>query len=131
MRPHELVGLPYRLGASPERHGATDCVGLARCVLAAYGITTPQPTRDWYRRLRQGDTSIFREQLQLWGKQVAEPRLGAVALCRGDHGYGLAVWWQDGWLSYRTDQVCWSPQAMLPVQEIYCPTNCSCVSLSG
>jgi len=50
LRPEQLVGLPFRLGACPRRHGATDCVGLARSVLAYYGIETPEPTRQWYRR---------------------------------------------------------------------------------
>ena len=105
MRPDQLVGLPFRLGADPERHGATDCVGLARAVLAHYGIVTPVPERNWYRRLRRGDTTIFPEQLKQWGVEVETPRIGSVGLCRSETGYGLAVWWEAGWLSYRLEQV--------------------------
>jgi hypothetical protein len=110
----------YRLGGDPVRHGVTDCVGLARTVLDYYGIVTPVPKRSWYRRLRKGDTTIFPEQLRAWGIEVEEPRLGAVGLCRSEFGYGLAVWWSEGWLSYRLDQVAWSPPGVLEVCGIYC-----------
>jgi hypothetical protein len=111
----------FKLGGDPERHGATDCVGLARCVLAFYGIATPTPTRDWYRRLRRGDTSIFREQLENWGARIIEPRIGAVALCQAESGYGLAVWWQAGWLNFRGNQVVWCPPEALAIEDLYCP----------
>ena len=125
MRPDELVGMGYRLGGDPARHGVTDCVGLARTVLDHYGIVTPVPKRSWYRRLRKGDTTIFPEQLRAWGVEVETPRLGAVALCRSETGYGLAVWWMRGWLSYREEMVHWSPPGMLDVCAIYCPSKLS------
>lgn len=117
----------YRLGSDPEQHGTTDCLGLARSVLHFYGIPTPVPKRSWYRRLRQGDTSIFQEELDKWGIVVEQPRIGAVALCRSDVGYGLAVWWSEGWLSYRLNQICWSPPGLLEVCAIYCPSKYNCV----
>ena len=36
--PYELIGLPYRLGAVPEKHGAADCLSLATAVQAWHGI---------------------------------------------------------------------------------------------
>ena len=122
---HRLVGMRFRLGADPERHGATDCLGLCRAVLSTYGIETPRPTRSWYRRLRQRDWSVFPEQLSLWGEVVAEPRLrGTVALCRSEEGgYGLAVSWADGWLSFQMAQVRWSPINQLQVTALYCPSR--------
>ena len=63
----KLIGLPYRLGANPEKHNAADCLTLARAVLHHYGIATPEPTRDWYRRLHRKDYSIFEEELEKWG----------------------------------------------------------------
>ncbi len=91
----------YRLGADPERHGAADCLSLCQTVLASYGIKTPKAERSWYRRLKQGDYSIFKEELSRWGTQTASPRIGAVALCDADNdAYGMAVFWQHGWLSF-------------------------------
>jgi hypothetical protein len=129
VRPDQLVGLGYRLGGDPEKHGVTDCVGLCRAVLASYGIEAPAPTRDWYRRLRKGDYSIFPEQLGRWGDRVAQPRLeGTVALCRADNGYGLAVYWEAGWLIYRDNQVAWCPTEALPVEGFYYPQKLNFVT---
>ena len=120
MRADQLINLPYRLGADPERHGATDCVGLCRAVLATYGIDAPVPTRDWYRRLRRGDWSIFPEQLLRWGSEVDGPRMeGSVALCRAEKGYGLSAFWSDGWLIYRDERVHWCPTTQLPSVAFY------------
>ena len=120
MRPEQLLGRGYRLGADFERHGVGDCVSLAMTVLHHYGIKTPQPKREWYRRLRRGDTLVFKEELERWGVQIEKPRLGTVALCQADNGYGLAVWWQDGWLNYRGSEVVWSPIGALQVVEYFC-----------
>ena len=57
--PYELIGLPYRLGATPERHQAVDCLNLAIAVQAWHGIQMPTPKREWYRRLLRGDTAVF------------------------------------------------------------------------
>ena len=62
MKPHQLIGLPYRLGADPIKHNAVDCLSLARTVLKYYGINSPEPTRDWYRRFRKKDYKIFKEE---------------------------------------------------------------------
>ena len=68
MRPDELIGLPYRLGADPVKHGAGDCLSLCRVVLAHYGFTVPEGKRDWYRRLRKKDYSVFFEELNIYKK---------------------------------------------------------------
>ena len=124
MTPFELIGLPYRLGATPEKHKAADCLSLARCVLKHYDIDSPEPTRDWYRRLRRKDYSIFEEQLELWGYVVDSPTMGTVALCKaGAEACGLATYFpeQPGWISFVGTAVKWSPLDALLVEKFYCP----------
>ncbi len=123
MRPDELIGRGYRLGADFDRHGVGDCLALATAVLNHYGIETPAPKREWYRRLRRGDTSVFKEELERWGVKVAEPRLGSVALCQAENGYGLAVWWESGFLSFVGSEVSWSPPQALVVVGLYAPNR--------
>ena len=126
MTPYQLIGLPYRLGAIPDKHQAADCLSLARAVLAHYGIDSPAPTRNWYRRLRRGDYDIFPEQLECWGEKVEQPRIGAVALCKGEvSAYCLAAYFAEvpGWLSFAGREVRWSPIEALPIVSIYCPTS--------
>ena len=123
----DLIGLPYRLGADPERHRAADCLTLSRYVLGTYGIKTPVGERSWYRRLRDKDYSIFREQLELWGTPTVDIKVGTVALCQaGDgDGVGLATFIDDypGWLSFVGTEVVWSPLEVLNIEALYCPGN--------
>ena len=122
MKPHQLIGLPYRLGADPEKHGAGDCLSLCRTVLKSYGISSPEPERSWYRRLRKKDYSIFTEELNRWGVD-SPPKLGAIALCKSDDGYGMAAFYEEGWLSYQKtlggQMVIWSPLKALLVEGCY------------
>ena len=53
LKPYELIGLEYRLGSDPIKHGTGDCLSLVRTVLGHYGFTVPQGKRDWYRRLKE------------------------------------------------------------------------------
>ena len=121
----DLIGLPYRLGADPLRHHAADCLTLSRFVLSTYGIATPAGERSWYRRLRKGDYSIFKEQLQLWGIPTSVITVGTVALCQTDSGVGLATFIDDypGWLSFVGTQVVWSHVEALSIESLYCPGN--------
>ena len=124
MKPHQLIGLPYRLGADPEKHGAGDCLSLCRTVLKSYGISSPEPERSWYRRLRKKDYSIFTEELNRWGVD-SPPKLGAIALCKSEDGsYGMAAFYEGGWISYRKtlrgQVVIWSPLNALTVEGCYC-----------
>jgi len=124
MNPFHLIGLPYRLGAEPEKHKAADCLTLAKAVLKHYDITSPCPTRSWYRRLKNKDYSIFREQLELWGNKAEHPKIGTVGLCKFDEGYGLAVYFEDGWLNitnYEGSVVSWNPEGVLPIEDYYYP----------
>ena len=130
MHPYNLIGIPYRLGADPERHGAADCLTLAKAVLQYQGIITPPAQRSWYRRLRRGDTDVFREELQRWGSVVDAPKLVTVALCHSDLGYGMATYFEGGWIHYgMAETSCgvsvarWSPIDALPVEEFFSPTN--------
>ena len=120
MRPEKLIGMQYRLGSNPEKHGTADCLSLARAVLAYQGIETPKPQRNWYRRLKRGDTNVFPEELERWGVKEELPRLGSVALCRADSGYGLAAYWSDGCLVFAGSEVIWSPLSGLQVEGHYC-----------
>jgi hypothetical protein len=121
VNPYHLIGKPYRLGARIDQHGATDCVGLCIEVMEHYGFPPPKPKRSWYRRLRKGDNSIFWEQLERWGEQTKSPRLGCIALCQSENGYGLAVWFENGWLSFVGSAVQWSTIDALQVVGCYYP----------
>jgi len=122
VKPHQLIGLPYRLGADPEKHKAGDCLSLCRTVLKSYGISSPDPERSWYRRLRKKDYSIFFEELNRWGVD-SPPKLGAIALCKSDDGYGMAAFYEEGWLNYQKtlggQVVIWSPLNALTVEGCY------------
>ena len=120
MHPYELIGLPYRLGAIPDKHGAADCLSLAKAVLAFQGVDTPEPHRDWYRRLRKGDTSVFQEELSAWGRQIESPRIQTVALCRSELGLGMATFFEEGWIHFSGSAVIWSPIDALVVEGLYC-----------
>ena len=118
-----LLGLPYRLGANPDDHKAADCVSLAREVLKNYGIPSPAPTRDWYKRMRKEDYEVFPDELKKWGTLTTTANIGVVALCKSEKGYALAVYWKGGWLSFADKTVRWSPIGGLEVIELYYPTK--------
>jgi len=120
MHPYDLIGLSYRLGADPERHNAADCLSLARAVLQHQKVETPAPQRDWYRRLRRGDTAVFKEELERWGEEIATPKICSVALCHSPLGYGLATFFEGGWIHFDESVVRWSPIGVLPVVAVYC-----------
>ena len=116
-----LLGLPYRLGATPDKHKAADCVSLSGEVLKNYGIDFPCQKREWYRRLRKKDYDVFRDELKKWGTLTTTANIGVVALCKAEKGYALAVYWERGWLSFADKTVRWSPIDGLAVLERYCP----------
>ena len=122
MRPDELIGLPYRLGADPVKHGAGDCLSLVRTVLGHYGFVVPQGQRDWYRRLRRKDYSVFFEELNRWGVE-STPKLGTIGLCKSEDGFGMAAYYEEGWISYqkRLEElvVIWSPLGNLMVEGCF------------
>ena len=121
MKPHQLIGLPYRLGADPIKHHAADCLSLARTVLKHYGIKSPEPTRDWYRRVRKKDFDIFKQELEKWGNETKQFNIGTVALCKSNNGFGLAVYYEEGWISCGESEVRWSPLDGLEVVGCYSP----------
>ena len=122
MKPYQLIGLPYRLGADPVRHGAGDCLSLVRTVLANYSFTVPQGQRDWYRRLRKKDYSIFTEELNRWGV-ASPPKLGTIGLCKSDDALYMAAFYEEGWLSYQktleSQVVLWCPLEALSLAGCY------------
>ena len=119
--PCELIGLPYRLGAVPQKHGAADCLSLATAVQAWYGIDMPLPQRSWYRRLRRKDYSVFPEQLGLWGRQTDAAKVGTLGLVHcADGSYGLASFYEGGWLQFKDRRVIWIPLSGLTPAALYC-----------
>ncbi len=123
LKPYELIGLEYRLGSDPAIHGTGDCLSLVRTVLANYGFTVPKGERDWYRRLRRKDYSIFFEELNRWGVE-SPPKLGTIGLCHSENdSYGMAAYYEEGWLSYRrtleSQVVIWSPLEALSLAGCY------------
>ena len=56
-------------------------------VVKHYGINSPEPTRDWYRRVRRKDFDIFKEELEKWGNETKQFNIGTVALCKSKNGY--------------------------------------------
>jgi len=126
MTPYDLIGRSYRLGADFVSRPEGDCLSLARAVLAYHGVDTPTPERSWYRRLRKGDTSVFRDELLNWGVQTDSLECGVVALCQAENGYGMVTYFEDGWLSFVESAVQWSPIGGLQVVGLYCQRKSSC-----
>ena len=123
MKTLDLIGLPYRLGADPDKHQAADCLSLACSVLRNYGLHPPEPKRSWYRRLRQGDYQVFADELERFCEKTDAPRVGTVALCESPHGVCLAAFFESGWLSFVGSEVKWSPIGALMVRQLYCLTK--------
>ena len=123
LKPYELIGKKYRLGSNFLEHGTGDCLSLVQTVLANYGFTVPKAKRDWYRRLRRKDYSIFFEELNRWGVE-SPPKLGAIGLCKSDDGYGMAAYYEEGWINYQKtfgeSVVSWSSLNALMVVGSYC-----------
>ena len=122
MNPSNLLGMSYRLGADPVKHVAADCLSLARTVVGFYGFELPPTQRDWYRRLRKKDYSVFSDELNRWGVKTT-PKLGTIALCESDRGLGMASFYLEGWLSFQKifdeSVVRWSPIDDLLVHDVY------------
>ena len=119
--PYRLIGLPYRLGAVPEKHGAADCLSLATAVQSWHGIEMPTPQRSWYRRLRRKDYSVFTEQLELWGVKTDAAKVGTLGLIHClDGSYGLASFYEGGWLQFKDHRVTWIPCSALTPVALYC-----------
>ena len=126
--PVNLLGLPYRLGADPEQHGAADCLSLSRHVVGEHGVTMPPAKRDWYRRLRRKDYSVFREELNKWGYEIDKPRIGSIVLCKTDIGYALGAYWYGGCLVFVNTEVSWQPVTNLQVEAFYFPLRQNCAT---
>ena len=122
MKPYELIGLEYRLGSDPIKHGTGDCLSLVRTVLGHYGFTVPKGKRDWYRRLKRKDYSIFFEELNRWGVE-SPPKLGTIGLCKSDDALYMAAFYEEGWLSYQKtlgkSVVKWLPLEALSLAGCY------------
>ena len=128
MKPYQLLGRGYRVGADFVNRSEGDCLSLVAVVMAYYGIDFPNPQRSWYRRYLKGDADVFRDELQKWGQLTEDIECGVVALCQANEGLGLASFYEDGWLSYIELEVRWSPLEALQIVALYCPQKASCAT---
>jgi len=120
MTPYDLIGLPYRLGATPEKHNAADCLSLARTNLQLQGFDAPPVERSWYRRLYRGDYTVFPEQLERYCVKASSPKIGVIALCTSEKGYCMASFFDNGWLCFVESTATWKPLGALEVVDLYC-----------
>ena len=123
MNPSFLLGMPYRLGADPIKHGAADCLTLSKTVIEHYGYNFPSIDRNWYRRLRRKDYAVFFDELNKWGVKRTTPNMGAIAIAESDIGLGLAAYYCEGWLCFQKtlgeSVVIWNPIGALKVHGVY------------
>ena len=57
---------------------------------------------------------MFPEQLGLWGRQTDAAKVGTLGLVHcADGSYGLASFYEGGWLQFRDLRVTWIPLAVL------------------
>lgn len=90
------------------------------------------PERNWYRRLRNGDLTVFPEELERWGEKVSEAKVGTVGLLTGPEQFGaLTVFYEDGWLQFSaTKTIIWVPLTGLTPAALYCPQKSNCATPS-
>ena len=129
MKPHQLIGLPYRLGAEPEKHHAVDCLTLTISVLNFYGIKFLKREKEWYKRYLRKDFSIFKEVFDKWGNETKDINIGTVAIVNKKEGFALAVYYEGGFLICQEPMVRWTPQETLAVEKYYCPQKSNYVKL--
>ena len=67
------------------------------------------------------DYKIFKEELERWGNETKQFNIGTVALCKSNNGFGLAVYYEEGWINCGESGVRWSPLDGLEVVESYFP----------
>lgn len=100
MPPHSLqsapwlryVGLPYRWGGDPNRHGSTDCLRLTIAVLDLYGAPRPlMIKREWYKAAARCRWRPLLEELATISRPVSGAMPLDVALLAGGEPIALGV----------------------------------------
>lgn len=83
---NDLIGMPYRWGASPEDgSGYTDCWQLVCCVRRRLGLPDHASQFDWaYETYTEGSLmlSIILRWLHKYATQVEAPRAGTIVCMR-------------------------------------------------
>jgi len=104
------VGLPYRMGADPQRSNATDCIRLVLQVLADAGLNPPAVERQWYRWLAQRDFKAIEADWYRLTEQVPGPEDFAMTLLPTEGDFSIAVVVDNGLLTVKaTVGVVWVP----------------------
>ena len=104
-------------------HHGIDIIEKSRIkkIYQKYGIKFLKREKEWYRRYLRKDFSIFKEVFDKWGNETKDINIGTVALCKSNNGFGLAVYYEKGWISCGESEVRWSPLNALEVVGCYSP----------
>ena len=112
------IGLPYRWGGDPDRHGATDCLRLTVAVLAAFDAPRPPIKREWYHAAGRQRWKPLLEELTAISRPVPGGTHLDVALLSGGEPIALGVCVAGGLLtSCQGLGVHWRPLASCQVRR--------------
>lgn len=115
------LGLPYRWGADPNRHGAADCLRLTIAVLAFYDAPRPMIKRAWYRAAGRGHWQPLLDELAAISRPVAGAMSLDVALLDGGEPIALAVCVAGGLLTTCQEHGAhWRPLAACQIRRWFC-----------
>ena len=113
------IGLPYRWGGDPNRHGGTDCLRLTIAVLSLYDAPRPATIkREWYQAASRGRWQPLLAELEAISCPVPGGQPLDVALLEGGEPIALGVCVAGGLLTTCQGQgVHWRPLAGCQVQR--------------
>lgn len=113
------LGLPYRWGGDPDRHGGTDCLRLTIAVLGLYDAPRPALIkREWYRAAGRGRWEPLLQELTASSRTVAGAMPLDVALLANGGPIALGVCVAGGILTACQEQgVQWRPLAACQVRR--------------
>jgi hypothetical protein len=112
------LGLPYRWGGDPDRHGSTDCLRLTLAVLSLYDAPRPAIKPEWYQAARRGRWQPLLSELERISSPVPGGQLLDVALLQGGEPIALGICVAGGLLTTCQGQgVHWRPLAACQVRR--------------
>lgn len=113
------IGLPYRWGGDPDRHGATDCLRLTIAVLGLYDAPRPpRIKREWYEAAGRCCWRPLLEELAAISRPVPGAMPLDVALLAGGEPIALGVCVAGGLLTTCQGQgVHWRPLAACQIRR--------------
>lgn len=112
------LGLHYRWGGDPDRHGGTDCLRLTIAVLALYDAPRPQIKQEWYEFAGRCHWKPLLKELTAGSTTVPGAKALDVALLAGGAPIALGVCVAGGIIT--TDQgrgVHWRPLAACQIRR--------------